>query len=249
MESTTIDQQEVAYYTELADQWWDEQGKFWPLHRLNRLRTRYLRQAICRHFGRAFDTRLPLQGLSILDIGCGGGILSESMARLGASVHGIDVVERNIHIAREHARQNDIPVRYEYVDVADLVTQGLSYDVVLNMEVVEHVADLPVFMSQCSRLVRQDGIFFIATINRNPLSWLFAIIGAEYVLRWLPIGTHRWSRFVKPAELETMLEHNGLVANASIGVSVNPFNRAFSLSRRRPVNYMLSAIHRNSRAA
>ena len=249
MESTTIDPQEVAYYSQLADQWWDEQGKFWPLHRLNRLRQDYLRQAICRHFGRAFDTRLPLQGLSVLDIGCGGGILAESMARLGATVHGIDVVERNIQVASEHARQSDIQVRYEYVDVADLVSQGLSYDVVLNMEVVEHVADLPVFMSQCARLVRQEGVFFIATINRNLLSWLFAIVGAEYVLRWLPIGTHRWSRFVKPAELEAMLALDGMVVKASTGVSVNPFNRAFSLSSRRPVNYMLSATHRSRRLA
>jgi len=242
MESTTIDPQEVAYYTRLADQWWDEQGKLWPLHRLNRLRVDYLRKAICRHFGRAFDTRQPLTGLSVLDIGCGGGILAESMARLGATVHGIDVVERNIHVASEHSRQAGIEVHYEYVDTADLVGRNQRYDVVLNMEVVEHVADLPAFMSQCTQLVKPEGIIFIATINRNPLSWLVAIIGAEYVLRWLPIGTHQWRRFVKPGELEAMLADNGMVVNASAGVRINPFNRKFSLTRRLPVNYMLSAI-------
>lgn len=243
MESTTVDPQEVAYYTRLSDQWWDEKGKLWPLHKLNQLRVEYLRRAICRHHGRAFDTRQPLAGLSVLDIGCGGGILAESMARLGAGVHGIDVVERNIRVASEHARQAGIEIRYEHVDTVDLVAREQRYDVVLNMEVVEHVVELPTFMSQCTSLVKPEGIVFIATINRNPLSWLVAIVGAEYVLRWLPVGTHSWRKFVKPSELEAMLADNGMVVNASTGVRVNPFNRSFSLTRRQPVNYMLSAIH------
>lgn len=243
MESTTVDPQEVAYYTRLADQWWDERGKLWPLHKLNQLRVNYLRRAICQHFGRSFDTRLPLAGLCVLDIGCGGGILAESMARLGATVHGIDVVERNIRVAREHSRQAGIDVKYEHVDTADLVERRQRYDVVLNMEVVEHVVDLPTFMTQCTSLVKQEGIVFIATINRNLLSWFIAIVGAEYVLRWLPIGTHRWRRFVKPGELKAMLADNGMIVNASTGVKVNPFNRQFRLTCRQPVNYMLSAIH------
>ena len=246
MNSTTVDPDEVAYYTRLADQWWDEQGKFWPLHRLNRLRADYLRRAICRHFGRPWDTRQPLAGLSVLDIGCGGGILSDSMARLGASVHGIDVVERNIGVAREHARKTDLDIQFEYVDVADVVERGHRYDIVLNMEVVEHVADLPLFMSQCTRLVKPQGILFVATINRNPISWLFAIVGAEYILRWLPIGTHSWRKFVKPAELKYLLDENGMEVNATTGVRINPFTRKFSLSRRQPVNYMLSATYRGN---
>jgi 2-polyprenyl-6-hydroxyphenyl methylase/3-demethylubiquinone-9 3-methyltransferase len=246
MNASTVDPNEVAYYHRLAEQWWDERGKFWPLHRLNQLRASYLREAICRHFGRAAYTRQPLAGLSVLDIGCGGGILAESMARLGASVHGIDVVERNIAVASEHARQSGLDIRFEFVDVEAVVERAQRYDVVLNMEVVEHVADLPLFMSLCARLVADDGILFVATINRSLLSWLFAIVGAEYILRWLPVGTHRWSRFVKPAELESLLAGNRMRVTASSGVRVNPFTRKFSLSRRRAVNYMLSAIHRDA---
>jgi 2-polyprenyl-6-hydroxyphenyl methylase/3-demethylubiquinone-9 3-methyltransferase len=246
MISSTIDPGEVAFYSQLADQWWDEQGKFWPLHRLNRLRSEYLRIAICRHFGRAAGVDSPLAGLSILDIGCGGGILAESMAALGANVHGIDIVERNIKIASQHALQSQLAIQYEYLTVEDLIERAQHYDVVLNMEVVEHVADLPRFVSLCTQLVARDGILFVATINRNLLSWLFAIVGAEYILRWLPRGTHRWHRFVKPRELEGLLARNAMTVNASTGVQVNPFTRHFSLSPRHAVNYMLSAIHRDT---
>ena len=246
MDSVTVNPGEVDYYTRLADQWWDEHGKFWPLHRLNRLRAGYLRRAICRHFGRAFDTQRPLAGLRVLDIGCGGGILSDSMARLGASVHGIDVVEKNIGVARAHAQREGLDIHFEYIDVAELAQRSQRYDIVLNMEVVEHVEELPLFMAQCSRLLADGGILFVATINRNLLSWLFAIVGAEYILRWLPVGTHSWRKFVKPAELERMLADNGLVVNATTGVRINPFNRNFSLSPRPIVNYMLSAVQRNA---
>ncbi len=241
MNAPTVDPQEVAYYSRLADQWWDEQGKFWPLHRLNRLRVSYLREKICSHFGRDAAAEHPLAGLNVLDIGCGGGILSESMARLGASVHGIDVVERNIGAAERHARQSGLDIRFEHIDVEEVVERGQRYDVVLNMEVVEHVLDLPLFMSLCSRLVADDGIMFVATINRNPISWLFAIVGAEYVLRWLPIGTHQWRKFVKPAELESMLTEHDLGVIASTGVKINPVSGKFSLSPRLLVNYMLAA--------
>jgi len=244
MQSPTVDQSEVAYYTRMAQQWWDEQGKFWPLHRLNRLRVNYLRAAICNHFGRENTGERPLAGLSVLDIGCGGGILAESMALLGASVHGVDVVERNIHIANEHAAQSGLAIEYEYASVETLVERARRYDVVLNMEVVEHVAELPSFLSHCTQLVKDEGILFIATINRNLLSWLVAIVGAEYILRWLPTGTHRWSKFVKPSELELLLARDGMTVNASAGVSVNPFTRRFSLTPRLWVNYMLSATAR-----
>ncbi len=242
MQSQTIDPREVAYYDRLAEQWWDRQGKFWPLHRLNELRTEYLRREICRHFGRDPEASLPLEDLDVIDIGCGGGILSESIAALGARVHGIDVVEKNIHVAQRHNRDGRLPIDYEYATVEQVAERGRRYDVVLNMEVVEHVADLPVFMSSCNRLVGDDGLLFVATINRNPLSWLFAIVGAEYILGWLPRGTHQWRKFVKPDELAQLLALDGLVVRASAGVRINPLTRAFSLSRRTPVNYMLSAI-------
>ncbi len=239
----TIDPDEVAFYSQLANQWWDEKGKFWPLHLLNKLRTDYLKTAICHHFDRVCTGEKPLDGLRVLDIGCGGGILSESMANLGASVHGIDVVERNIKIASQHASQSKLAIQYEYVDLEEVVKRPYRYDVVLNMEVVEHVADLPLFVSLCTQLVESDGILYVATINRNPVSWLFAIVGAEYVLRWLPKGTHSWQKFVTPTELESMLATNNMSVNASTGVRVNPFNRKFSLSSNHSVNYMLSAIH------
>lgn len=246
MQPTTIDADEIAYYNQLAERWWDLQGPFWPLHRLNRLRVAYLRTQICRHFARIDCGASPLAGLTVLDIGCGGGILSESMARLGASVHGIDVAERNIVVARQHARQSKLPIDYQFVDVEALVDAGRRYDIVLNMEVVEHVANLPAFMQACTRLVADNGILFVATINRNPLSWLFAIVGAEYLLRWLPIGTHRWRKFVRPGELESLLARDGMSVRDMTGVSVNPLNRRFSLSPRPWVNYMLSAVHRKA---
>lgn len=242
MKAQSIDPQEVAYYDRLADQWWDREGKFWPLHRLNELRVAYLRDEICRHYGRPADTDKPLEGLDILDIGCGGGILSESMAALGAQVHGIDVVEKNIQVAWRHNAASGLPADYEYVTVEEVATRERRYDVVLNMEVVEHVADLPSFLDACSALVKPEGITFIATINRNPLSWLFAIVGAEYILHWLPRGTHQWRRFVKPRELEKLLARNGLVVRDRRGVQVNPLNRKFGLSNRLSVNYMLSAV-------
>ena len=242
VKAQTIDPQEVAYYTRLSQQWWDRQGKFWPLHRLNELRVQYLWEEICRHYGRSDENDKPLAGLNILDIGCGGGILSESMAALGANVHGVDVVEKSITVARQHSRQQGLPIEYELSSAEELVERERKYDIVLNMEVVEHVLDLPLFMSACARLVAEDGIMFVATINRNPLSWLFAIVGAEYILRWLPMGTHSWRKFVRPAELEALFARNGLVVGSSVGVSVNPLTRRFKLCRRLAVNYMLSAI-------
>jgi len=249
METSTIDPQEVAYYDRLAQQWWDKSGKFWPLHRLNELRVDYLKHSICLHFGRVARSAAPLKGMRILDIGCGGGILSESMAALGADVKGIDVVEKSIHVARQHSRHSGLSIDYAYVSVEELAQRGERYDVVLNMEVVEHVANLPAFMSCCNRLLANDGIMFIATINRNPLSWLFAIVGAEYILGWLPRGTHAWGKFVRPGELREMLARDALTITATTGVSVNPFTRHFRLSKRTPVNYMLSATYAADKAA
>jgi 2-polyprenyl-6-hydroxyphenyl methylase/3-demethylubiquinone-9 3-methyltransferase len=248
VQGKTVDPREVAYYDRLASEWWDLQGKFWPLHRLNALRVDYLKRLICGHFGRDPRADQPLTGLAVVDIGCGGGILSESIASLGARVHGIDVVEKNIRVARRHAEQSGLAIEYEQVDVEELAARGRRYDVVLNMEVVEHVADLPLFLSACNRLPADNGIVFIATINRNPVSWLFAIFGAEYVLRWLPRGTHCWRKFVRPAELEALLTRDGLTIGETVGVRVNPLSRAFSLGESPRVNYMISAA-RPSREA
>lgn len=240
MDTKTIDPNEVAYYERLANQWWDKQGKFWPLHRLNELRTRYIKDAICEHFALDPGLPLPLAGIKVIDIGCGGGILSESMATLGAQVHGIDVVEKSIRIAQQHSKDNNLPIRYEYTSVYALAERGEKYDVVLNMEVVEHVADMPAFLADCAMLVDRGGMMFVATINRNPISWLFAIIGAEYILGWLPKGTHQWNRFVKPQELESIISSYGLRVDSAVGVRVNPLNKSFSLSDWLGVNYMLT---------
>ena len=242
MKTQTIEPREVAYYERLAEQWWDRKGKFWPLHRLNELRVQYLKDAICLHFGRNPENDKPLAGLNIIDIGCGGGILSESMATLGANVHGIDVVEKSIKIAGQHSQQKGLSINYEYAGAEEIVERGLHYDVLLNMEVVEHVADLPLFISACTQLVDKNGMMFVATINRNPLSWLFAIVGAEYILGWLPRGTHSWSKFVKPGEIRSLLEDHGFQVTASSGVKINPVSRKFSLSKSLAVNYMIAAI-------
>lgn len=240
-QDSTIDPREVAYYERLATEWWDEGGKFWPLHRLNRVREAYLKQQICRHFGRDAETDNPLQGLAIVDIGCGGGILAESMARLGATVTGIDIVGKGLRVAKQHSLSQRLDIEYLECTAEKLAAQEQRFDVVLNMEVVEHVLDLPGFMRSCTQLLKPDGVTLIATINRNPMSWLFAIIGAEYILQWLPRGTHKWSKFVKPAELGTLLALDGLAIKAISGVGINPFNKRFSLTRKLLVNYMLVA--------
>lgn len=240
-EDTTIDPREVAFYEGLASFWWDRSGPFWPLHCLNELRVAWIRNRLCDRFGLPADAERPLAGLRVLDIGCGGGILAESMARLGADVTGIDVVEKNIRIAALHAAQQGLNIDYRTCTAESLAAGNAQFDVVLNMEVVEHVADLPVFMSACNRLVARGGVMFIATINRTARAWLFAIVGAEYVLRWLPRGTHRWRAFRKPALLRRLLARDGLDLRDQSGVAVNPINRSFRLTRGMHVNYMLMA--------
>ncbi|MFT5218271.1 MAG: 2-polyprenyl-6-hydroxyphenyl methylase/3-demethylubiquinone-9 3-methyltransferase [Planctomycetota bacterium] len=240
-QNSTIDPAEAAYYARLANEWWDEGGKFWPLHRLNRVREAYLKQHICRHFGRDEKVDNPLQGLSMVDIGCGGGILAESMARLGATVTGIDIVGKGLAVAKQHSLGQQLNIEYLEGTAENLVVQKRRFDVVLNMEVVEHVLELPTFIGSCTQLLKPDGVTFIATINRNPMSWLFAIIGAEYLLQWLPRGTHKWSKFVKPTELGALLARDGLAIKAKSGVSINPFNKRFSLTSNLLVNYMLVA--------
>ncbi len=241
---TTIDAREVDYYTELADTWWDRDGPFWPLHKLNALRVDYIRDVLCLHFGRDRGAERPLTGLRVLDVGCGGGILSESMATLGASVTGIDVVEKNIRIAALHAREEALDIAYRCAPAGELADAGEQFDIVLNMEVVEHVADLDRFMQDCCRLTHPDGVMFVSTINRTPLSWLFAIVGAEYILGWLPRGTHRWSLFRKPAEIRERLAADGFAVRDMTGVAANPFRRSLRRTSLTAVNYMLYASRR-----
>lgn len=238
---SSIDADEVAFYERLSGLWWQENGPFWPLHRMNGLRVAYVRDLLAGVFGLDPDAPMPLRGLRILDIGCGGGILSEAVARLGADVHGVDVVSKNIHAARVHAQAGGLAIDYEVASAEILAGRGELYDAVLNMEVVEHVAELDVFLNACVRLVRPGGVMVVATLNRTLESWLAAIIMAEYVLHWLPRGTHRWSRFPAPVELENLLANGGLEVFARTGVGVNPFTRRFRLTGYMGINYMLAA--------
>ncbi len=238
---STVDPREVEFYSRMAEAWWDRDGAFWPLHTLNELRVDYIRAAVCRHFGRPESDARPLEGLRVLDVGCGGGVLSEPMARLGADITGIDIVEKNIGVASLHADQQGLDIDYRVSPVSAVKAAGENFDIVLNMEVVEHVADLDAFMRDCTAVTAQGGMMFVATINRNFLSWLFAIVGAEYILRLLPRGTHRWSMFRKPAEIQRLLEASGLTVSDGVGVRVNPFTRHFRLTPSLAVNYMLVA--------
>ena len=241
--AASVDPREVHYYDRLAQQWWDDSGPFWPLHRLNRLRLSYIKTQICRQFGLTSGSDRPLQGLSVLDVGCGGGILAESMAELGANVLGIDVVERNIAIARQHAEKSGHGVNYQLISVESLAANKLQFDVVLNMEVVEHVADLQGFLAASVKLLRPGGMMFVATINRTPLAWLVAIFAAEYILRWMPRGTHRWTLLRRPAEISRQLAVNGLMVRDLTGVGVNPLRKEMFLTRLTSVNCMLTATH------
>ncbi len=237
--TTTVDPAEIARFNDLATTWWDATGPMWPLHKLNEIRVPFIVDSLQRA-GFAKDTGgQPLSGLRILDIGCGGGLLSESMAALGARVTGVDPASHNIAIAEEHARNTGLDTTY-LTGTIDAINTA-SFDVVLNMEVVEHVEALDVFMARCCALTRPGGMQFLATLNRNPLSWLVAIVGAEYILRWLPRGTHQWQKFVRPAEAAHLLHQHGLTVVDQRGVSINPLTRHYRISEFTGVNYMLSA--------
>lgn len=237
----TIDDREVEFYSRMADTWWDREGPFWPIHKLNELRVAYILEHVCDHFGRDPTSEQPLQGLSLVDVGCGGGILSESMARHGAEVTGVDIVEKNIAIATLHAAREGLHIDYRVATAQQLLETQETFDIVLNMEVVEHVADVAAFMRDCTRLTNSAGVMFLATINRTPLAWLFAIVGAEYILGWLPRGTHRWHMFQKPELMRQRLAEGGLEIASSCGVAANPFTRELRFTSSMAVNYMLFA--------
>ncbi|MBN9673938.1 bifunctional 2-polyprenyl-6-hydroxyphenol methylase/3-demethylubiquinol 3-O-methyltransferase UbiG [Roseibium aggregatum] len=237
----TIDSGEVARFSAMAEEWWDPTGKFKPLHKFNPVRLAYIKQEVCRQFGRDPNAADAFKGLRFLDIGCGGGLLSEPMARLGAEVVGADPSETNIRIANLHMQGSGLRIDYRAESAEALAAAGESFDVVLNMEVVEHVADVPLFLETTAGMVRPGGLMFVATINRTMKAYALAIVGAEYVLRWLPKGTHNYEKLVRPAEIEAPLANAGLKIVDRTGVSYNPLTDSWARSRDMDVNYMLLA--------
>jgi 2-polyprenyl-6-hydroxyphenyl methylase/3-demethylubiquinone-9 3-methyltransferase len=242
----SVDPAEAAKFAAMADAWWDPHGKFRPLHKFNPTRIAFIRDRIAAHLGRDPLDGRPLADLRLLDIGCGGGLLAEPMARLGARVTGIDAVERNIHVARLHAERSGLDIDYRAATPEELVPGGQTFDVILNMEVIEHVADRAAFLAACCALLADNGLMFIATINRTAKAFALAIVGAEYILHWLPIGTHDWRKFVRPSELAAGLRPHGVEFTEITGVSYNPLMDKWSLTRDLDVNYMVVAERRRA---
>jgi 2-polyprenyl-6-hydroxyphenyl methylase/3-demethylubiquinone-9 3-methyltransferase len=238
---SSVDPDEVARFGALAEEWWDPNGRFRPLHEFNPVRLAFIRDRLVGHFARDPHSLTPLAGLKLLDIGCGGGLVAEPMARLGAMVVGIDATARNIGIAREHAARAGLAIDYRHATAEALVAAGERFDAVLNLEVVEHVAAPEPFIGACAQLLAPGGAMIVATLNRTARAWALAIVGAEYVLGWLPRGTHRWDKFVRPAELAAALRRHGLAVAELTGVRFDPFRREWSLSRDLAVNYMVYA--------
>ncbi|MEM1035264.1 MAG: bifunctional 2-polyprenyl-6-hydroxyphenol methylase/3-demethylubiquinol 3-O-methyltransferase UbiG [Pseudomonadota bacterium] len=238
----TIDADEVQKFTDMAAEWWDPKGKFKPLHRFNPVRLGFIRDTVETHFKLDPKRRAPFTGLRFLDIGCGGGLVSEPMARLGADMVSVDASEANIKTAMTHAAETGIKIDYRAGTVEALIESGEpAFDVVLNLEVVEHVANPAEFLSQCASLVKPGGLIIVATINRTTKAYALAIVGAEYVLRWLPRGTHEFDKLVKPSEIETALKGSGMMVRAPQGVSFNPIMDEWRLSKDTKVNYMMVA--------
>jgi 2-polyprenyl-6-hydroxyphenyl methylase/3-demethylubiquinone-9 3-methyltransferase len=238
---TTIDPAEVARFDKIAETWWDPKGPMKVLHKFNPVRLGYIRDEACRRFGRDPRSARSLEGISILDVGCGGGVLSEPLARLGATVTGLDPAPTNISVAQLHAERAGVSVDYRNETVEAVVARAETFDMVLAMEVVEHVADRQAFVSACTQAVKPGGSLAMATINRTLRSFASAIVGAEYILGWLPKGTHEWDRFVTPEELTSAIEATGFRVDDLKGVSYSPLRDNWSLSRDTAVNYMLLA--------
>ena len=239
--NNTIDASEVVKFEAMAEEWWDPKGKFKPLHMLNPLRVQYIVGQIATQFNRDLNSLMPFKGLRLLDIGCGGGLLSEPMARLGAEVIGADAAPKNIPVAQAHAKQSGLTIDYRNTVAEALVDEGELFDVILNMEVIEHVAQPQMLINACADLLKQDGIMLCSTINRTPKSYIVAIIGAERVMRWLPIGTHQWHKFIKPPELADMFKVASLSLNDKSGFVFNPVLWRWSLSGSDlSVNYVMA---------
>lgn len=238
-QKSTIEPDEIAKFEAMANEWWDPHGKFKPLHMLNPCRLDYITEQIAAEFNRDLAQPKPLKGLRILDIGCGGGLLSEPMARLGADVVGADAAETNIKVASLHAKQAGLDIDYRNVAAESLVEDAEQFDVILNMEVIEHVADPLYFLNACKDLLKEDGLMICSTLNRNPKSYLMAIIGAEHVMRWLPKGTHEWSKFITPQELSDLQTEAGFTPVDQKGFVFNPLSWSWSISHKDlSVNYV-----------
>ena len=238
--ASTVDPAEVERFSRIAEEWWDPTGKFAPLHRLNPVRLGYIRDRAAGHWRRDALSGSPLQGLSLIDVGCGGGLICEPMARLGAQVTGIDAAERNIATARTHAGRQELDIDYRMDTAEAMARTGARFDIVLALEVVEHVADIDLFLEACGRLVRPGGLIFLSTLNRTAKAWALAVVGAEYLLRWLPRGTHDWRKFPRPSEVVRGLGAADIATQEIVGVVYSPLSRTWSLNKRDlDVNYML----------
>ncbi len=236
MKNNTLDKKEIEKFSKIAEEWWNPAGKFKPLHKFNPIRIKYIKDNLINDFD-LINKKKPLDGLKILDIGCGGGLLSEPMARLGAIVTGIDPVKRNIEIAKHHLKKSKLNIKY-YNFSPEKFKSNNKYDVILNMEIIEHVKNVDFFIKQSAKFLKKSGIMFIATLNQTLKSYLFAIVGAEYILKWLPIGTHDWQKFIKPAELITICKKSSLNLKSLDGISFNPIIDKWNISVDKSVNYI-----------
>ena len=233
---SSINKKEIEKFSKMATEWWDPKGKFKPLHKFNPIRIKYIKENIINDFKLKNKTK-PLDKIDILDVGCGGGLLSEPMQRLGANVTGIDASIKNIKIAKLHAKKNKLKINY-LCSSPEKLKINKKFDVILNMEIVEHVEDIEFFLNSCSKLLKKNGLMFVATINKTLKSYIFAIVGAEYVLKWLPIGTHEWEKFVKPEDLKKILKKNSLVLNSLDGMNFNIIKNEWNISKDISVNYI-----------
>ena len=238
--STTINKEEIQKFSRLAEEWWDVNGKFKPLHMFNPIRIEYITETIKKYFKLKNKANF-LEGLNILDIGCGGGLISEPMSRLGAKVTGIDASEKNINIARLHSEKNGLKINYLNTS-PEKFNEFEKYDVILNLEIVEHVDNVNFYIKSCHKLLKKNGLMFTATLNRSLASYVKAIIGAEYILRWLPIGTHDWNKFIKPEELENFLSREKFSTLEIKGLQFNPFIKKWKKSEDLSVNYIISSF-------
>ena len=236
MKNNTINKKEIEKFSKIAEEWWDPHGKFKPLHKFNPIRISYIKENIVNSFKLKEKVR-PLEKVKILDIGCGGGLLCEPLSKLGAEVVGIDASEKNIKIAKTHAKKNDLNISYYCASPENFETKS-KFDVILNMEIVEHVNDVNFFLKESSKFLKKNGLMFVATLNKTLKSYVFAIIGAEYVLRWLPIGTHEWEKFVKPEDLKKILMKYDLSVNKLDGMNFNIIKDEWNISKDLSINYI-----------
>ena len=240
MKTNTINKKEIEKFSKIAEEWWNPYGKFKPLHKFNPIRITYIKENIIKSL-KLNSQKKPLNNVKILDIGCGGGLLSEPMSRLGAHVTGIDASNKNIDIAKLHAKKNNLKIKYLCTSPENFKIKT-KFDVILNMEIVEHVDDVNFFLKSCSKLLNKNGIMFVATLNKTLKSYIFAIIGAEYIIRWLPIGTHEWDKFITPEELIKIQKKNNLKLDKLDGMKFNPITDEWKLSEDKSVNYITKFI-------